>query len=169
MDEKALYQISYGLYIVSAQAGDQASGCVVNTLTQVTSRPVQLAVTVNRENLTCQLIEQAGRFTAVALDQSADLPYIGRYGFRSGRDIEKFTGENFARDGAGMPYPTEHACARYSCRVVQSIDLGTHRMFIGEAQEAEILGEGTPLTYGYYRSVIKGGTPKTAPSYQEKK
>ena len=168
MDEKALYKVTYGLYIVSAQAEGKASGCVVNTLTQVTSSPVQLAVTVNKENLTAQLIRQAGRFAAVALDQRADLPFIGRFGFRSGRDIEKFDA-SAPKDAAGTPYPAENACARYSCRLVQTLDLGTHLMFIGEAEEAEILSDAEPLTYGYYRTVIKGGTPKTAPSYQEKR
>ena len=87
MDEKALYKITYGLYVVSAQAEGQRSGCVVNTLQQVTAEPVRLAVTVNKDSLTCQLIQKAGRFAAVALDQRADMMAIGRFGFRTGRDM----------------------------------------------------------------------------------
>lgn len=168
MDEKALYKATYGLYIVSAEAAGKRSGCIINTLVQVTAEPIRLSVTVSKENLTCGLMEQAGCFAAVALDQRADLPYIGRFGFRSGRDMDKFEGIPSAKDAAGTPYPLDAACARYSCKVIQTIDLGTHVMFIGEAEEAEILSEHEPLTYAYYRNVIKGGTPKNAPSYQEK-
>lgn len=167
MDEKALYKVTYGLYVVSAQAEGERSGCVVNTLQQVTSEPVRLAVTVNKENLTCQLMEKAGHFSAVALDQRADMLFIGRFGFRTGRDFDKFPEGTFALDGAGMPYTQENACARYSCKVEQAVDLGTHMLFVGLAEEAEILSEEEPLTYAYYRNVIKGLTPKNAPSYQK--
>lgn len=168
MDEKALYKATYGLYIASAEAEGKSSGCIINTLVQVTAEPIRISVTVSKENLTCGLIEKSGRFAAVALDQRADLPYIGRFGFRSGRDMDKFEGVSYARDAAGTPYPLDAACARYSCKVIQTLDLGTHTMFIGEAEEAEILSEQEPLTYSYYRNVIKGGTPKNAPSYQAK-
>ena len=166
MDEKALYKITYGLYVVSAQAEGVRSGCVVNTLQQVTAQPVRLSVAVNKENLTCQLIHKAGRFAAVALDQRADLMSIGPFGFRSGRDLDKFQAVPYGEDQAGMPYPTATACAHYSCQVEQEVDLGTHILFVGLAQEAEILTEDEPLTYAYYRNVIKGKTPKNAPSYQ---
>ncbi len=168
MNEKALYQVTYGLYIVSAEADGESSGCVVNTLTQVTAEPVKMCVTVSKENFTCKLIQQAGCFAAVALDQRADLPYIGRFGFRSGRDMDKFQDIPAARDEAGMPYPLTAVCARYSCKVIDTVDLDTHIMFIGEVREAEIISEEEPLTYSYYRNVIKGGTPKNAPSYQAK-
>ena len=151
MDEKALYKITYGLYVVSAQAEGQRSGCVVNTLQQVTAEPVRLAV------------------TAVALDQRADMMAIGRFGFRTGRDMDKFEGIPCKEDAAGMPYPTATACAHYSCKVEQTVDLGTHLLFVGLAEESEILTEDEPLTYSYYRNVIKGLTPKGAPSYQAKK
>ena len=167
MDEKALYKITYGLYVVSAEAEGQQSGCVVNTLQQVTAEPVRLAVTVNKENLTCRLMEKAGRFTAVALDQRTDMMLVGRFGFRSGKDFAKFDGISSAKDQAGMPYPLEAVCAHYSCKVEQTMDLGTHLMFVGVAEESEILSEEEPLTYSYYRNVIKGKTPKTAPSYQK--
>ena len=167
MDEKALYKITYGLYVVSAKADGQSSGCVVNTLQQVTAEPVRLAVTVNKGNLTCQLMEKAGYFTAVALDQRAAMMLIGRFGFRSGRDFQKFEGIASAEDKAGMPYPLEAVCAHYSCKIEQTMDLGTHMMFVGAAEEAEILSEEEALTYAYYRNVIKGKTPQSAPSYQK--
>ena len=131
MDEKALYKITYGLYVVSAQADGQRGGCVVNTLQQVTAEPIRLSVAVSKENFTCQLIQRAGRFAAVALDRRADLMDIGRFGFRTGREIDKFQDIPFAQDKAGMPYPTKTACAHYSCKVEQTLDLGTHILFVG--------------------------------------
>ena len=168
MDEQAFYKVTYGLYVVSAEADGGRSGCIVNTLQQVTAEPIRLAVTISKENYTCELIEQAGRFAAVALDQRADLPLIGRFGFRQGRDFDKFSGLPIERDENGMPYSTAAACARYSCPVTETVDLETHLMFVGEAEEAEILSEENPLTYTYYRTVIRGKTPKNAPSYQRK-
>ena len=106
-------------------------------------------------------------FAAVALDQRADFLFLGRFGFRSGRDFDKFQDISFAQDNAGMPYPLQAACAHYSCKVEQTVDLGTHMVFIGLAEESEILSEEEPLTYAYYRNVIKGKTPKNAPSYQK--
>lgn len=168
MDETALYQITYGLYVVSAEAEGRQSGCVVNTLQQVTAEPVKLAVTVSKKNLTTELIQKAGCFSAVALDQRADLPAIARFGFRSGRDMEKFTDIPCAKDENGMPYPLNNVCARYSCKVIQTLDLDTHLMFVGETTGAELLGEHPALTYTYYRTVIKGKTPENAPSYHKK-
>ncbi len=168
MDLNALYKVTYGLYVVSAQAEGKKSGCVVNTLTQVTAEPVRLTVAVSKESFTCGLMEKAGRFAAVALDQTADLMSIGRFGFRTGRDFEKFQGIPSGSDAAGTPYPLEHICARFSCRVTGTVDLGTHVLFVGECEEAEIMSENEPLTYAYYRNVIKGKTPPNAPSYQKK-
>lgn len=168
MNEDALYQLTYGLYVIGAQDGEEQSGCIVNTLVQVTAVPIRLAVTINKESLTCELIRKSGRFTAAALDRRADLPYIGRFGFRTGRDFQKFEGVNAAQDQAGIPYPLDAACARYSVKVEQSVDLDTHLMLIGLVEEAELLDGTQPLTYDYYREVIKGGTPKNAPSYHAK-
>lgn len=165
MDQTALFKLTYGLYVVSSRDGTQRGGCVVNTLLQVTSQPVQLSVTVNKDNYTCGLIERSGRFTAVALDKSSTLASIGPFGFRSGRDVDKFEGIGVGFDNSYIPYPSEHICARFSCKVVGKIDLGTHILFVGEADEAENVGDGEPLTYGYYREVIKGKTPKNAPSF----
>ena len=88
---------------------------------------------MNKDSLTCQLIQKAGRFAAVALDQRADMMAIGRFGFRTGRDMDKFEGIPYKEDAAGMPYPTATACAHYSCKVEQTVDLGTHLLFVGLA------------------------------------
>ena len=167
MDEKALYKITYGLYVVSAQAEGQRSGCVVNTLQQVTAEPVRLAVTVNKDSLTCDaLFAKNGRS---AHHGDGHDQRIVRYLFgRNERHLAALAhrADRHQLSDIGV---TATACAHYSCKVEQTVDLGTHLLFVGLAEESEILTEDEPLTYSYYRNVIKGLTPKGAPSYQAKK
>ena len=167
MDKKAFYKLTYGLYIVSTKDGDKDCGCVVNTLAQVTSEPPRMAVAINKNNLTEQLIEKSGFFTAVALTQDADIRLIGNFGFKSGRDTDKFASYPFARDENGIAYVTQTVAARYSLKLVDKLDLGTHMMLIGDVLDAEVLSGAEPLTYAYYQMVKKGTTPKNAPSYQK--
>lgn len=166
MELKALFSLSYGLYVVSAQAEGRASGCVANTLAQVTSDPARLSVALNKNNYTTELIRASGRFAAAVLSVEADMNLIAGFGFRSGRDADKFSGGKFLTDAHGLRLPAEGVCARVSCRVVQTVDLGTHVLFVGALEEAEILSTAEPMTYAYYHRVKKGTTPKNAPSYQ---
>ena len=130
--------------------------------------PAQLAVTLNKDNATEQLIEKAGRFTAVVLSENCDMELIKSFGFTSSKDHAKFTTCSYSRDTHGIPYPNKHVSARFSLKVVQKVNLGTHVMFIGEVEEAEVLAEEEVMTYAYYHQVKNGATPKNAPSYQEK-
>lgn len=166
MDLKAFYKLTYGLYILSSEFEGKAAGCVVNTLTQVTAEPVKVAVAVSKDNFTTQIIAKSGRFAATSLLQEASMDLIGRFGFRSSADEDKFAATPHARDRAGIPYVTESAAAFVSCKVIDQLDLGTHILFIGEAEEAETLSQDEVLTYTYYQTVKKGGTPKNAPSYK---
>ena len=165
MDMQAFFKMSYGLYVVSSSDGARRSGCVVNTLTQVTAEPAQLMVAINKDNLTAEIIRGGGRFTGTVLSEDAGMELIGRFGFHSGREMDKFAEIPFAEDAAGIPYPTGHAAARFSCRVVKELDVGTHILFIGEVEEAERLLDEEPMTYAYYHRVKKGLTPKNASSY----
>jgi len=167
MDSKAFYKLTYGLYIVSSAYEGKAGGCVVNTLAQVTSKPACMSVAINKDNYTTRLIEKSGVFAAVALAQEAGMDLIGAFGFKSSQDTDKFIGLNTKTDENGILYVAEQTLARYSCKIVNKLDLGTHIMFIGEVVEAEVLADGTPLTYTYYQTVKKGSTPKNAPSYKE--
>ncbi|MBE5780972.1 MAG: flavin reductase [Clostridiales bacterium] len=166
MDLTAMHQLTYGLYVITAQDGEHRGGCVVNTLSQVTSSPAKLSVTINKDNYTCELVKNSGRFAAVVLTEQADMDLIGGFGFRTGRDVDKFMGHDVQTDGAGVPYVAATAAARFSCKVVDQLDVGSHIMFIGLVEEAENLG-GDPMSYAYYHKVKKGTTPKNAPSYQE--
>lgn len=165
MDQKAFYRLSSGLYLLSSTSGGKDSGCIVNTVLQVTSQPAQLSVTVNKDNFTQQIIAESGVFSAVALNEQADMGLIGEFGFKTSREVDKFDSFPTKRDGNGVPYVAQKGAARFSCKVVGSLDVGTHVIFVGQVQEAEVL-EGDPMTYAYYQQVKKGGTPKNAPSYK---
>lgn len=167
MDTKAFFKLTYGLYIVSSRCDDKQSGCVVNTLSQVTSKPAKLSVTISKNNVTEKTIEKSGYFAATALTQNTDMNLIGEFGFKSSETVDKFAKFNTKIDENGIKYVTDFAASRYSCKVVDKLDLGSHVMFIGEVVEAEVLSEDEIMTYTYYHKVKKGTTPKNAPSYKE--
>ncbi|MBX9033905.1 flavin reductase [Gordonibacter massiliensis (ex Traore et al. 2017)] len=165
IDNTAFFSLSYGLYVISSKAGDKAAGCIANTFAQVTSTPLQASVALNKENATTAVIREAGRFEAACLSQEATMELIGNFGFHCSNDRDKFSACSVAVDAAGIPYVAEQACAHFSVRVVQEVDLGTHVLFVGEVEEAEKLGSCEPMTYAYYHQVKGGKTPPKASSY----
>lgn len=166
IDKKAFRSLSYGVYVVGAVADGRRAGCIVNTFAQVTSSPAQVSVAINKENFTTGVIRAAGRFTAVALDESAPMEMIGTFGFHTSVDTDKFAQWDSAEDEAGMPYPTVHTAARFSAKVVGELDLGSHVLFVGEVTEAAATGGVAPMTYAYYHQVKGGKTPPKASSYE---
>ena len=166
LDLTALFKMSYGLYVVSATAGDERAACIINTATQVTAEPPRMIVAVHKDNVTSGVIGRAGTFTVTAIDQTADMPYIGNFGFRTSADYDKFAKYELAESETGDAYTPEHACAVYACRVIDTVDVGTHLLFVGEVLQAEKLSDEAPLTYAYYHSTLKGKTPPKASSYQ---
>lgn len=166
IDPTAMFAMSYGLYVVSAEADGTKAGCVVNTAVQVTAEPIRMTVAVHKDNVTSGVIAKAGAFTVTAIDQTADMPYIGNFGFRSSDTYDKFEKYETAISEVGSPYCPEHACAVYACKLIDSVDVGTHYLFVGEVVQAERLSDEPPLTYAYYHSTLKGKTPPKASSYQ---
>lgn len=166
IDSTAMFAMSYGLYVVSAEADGTKAGCVVNTAVQVTAEPIRMTVAVHKDNVTSGDIAKAGAFTVTAIDQTADMPYIGNFGFRSSDTYDKFEKYETAISEVGSPYCPEHACAVYACKLIDSVDVGTHYLFVGEVVQAERLSDEPPLTYAYYHSTLKGKTPPKASSYQ---
>ena len=163
MDKTAFFTMTSGLYVVSAAAGDHKAGCVVNTAVQVTSSPARISVAVNKENFTAGVIADAGAFAVTVIDQTADMIYIGNFGFRTSANFDKFERYEERQTALGMPYVPEHATALFSCRLVKTIDVGTHLLFVGEVEDAQKLSDETPLTYDYYHKVLKGKTPPRHP------
>lgn len=165
IDKSAFHSLSYGLYIVGAQQEGKRFGCVANTFQQVTSSPMQVSVTLNKENATTEAVLESGRFTATCLSQEATMELIGTFGFHSSADVDKFASCETAEDAAGVPYVAEQCVSRFSARVVQIVNLGTHILFVGEVEEAEKTCAGDPMTYAYYHLVKGGKTPPKASSY----
>lgn len=168
IDVKALSDLSYGLFIVSSEKDGKFNGLIANSVFQVTAQPAQLAVALNKNSLTHDYIMSSKKFCVQPLMETAQMPFIGIFGFRSGRDFDKFSKVQYKVNEDGLPVVTENTLAVLSVEVRQSIDLGTHTMFIGPIQEAEVLCDVCkPLTYDYYQTVLKGKTPKGATTFKE--
>jgi len=162
MDQKALYSLSYGVFMLSAKAGDKRNGCITNTCMQVANSPVRVAISVLNSNYTCDLIKESGYFALSVLDQTTTFETIKYFGFRSGRDVNKFEDLTPPTDQNGIPYLGWQTCAVISCKVVSKEDLGTHTLFIAEVEDAKVLSENAPLTYADYQSKIKPKPEKKA-------
>ena len=167
MDTKVFRKISYGVYIVTSREGDRINGQTANTVMQVCSTPPLVAIAINKENLTHEFIKKSRVYAVSILAQDAPLSLIGRFGFKSGREIDKFDGIAFRSGANGCPIITEHAVGHIEATVTEELDAGTHTIFIGEVTEGQLLNDEEPMTYAYYHEVRKGTTPKTAPTYVE--
>jgi flavin reductase (DIM6/NTAB) family NADH-FMN oxidoreductase RutF/rubredoxin len=167
MNLQALHQISYGLYIVGSKSGDRINAQITNTVVQVCSDPPMISVAINRQNLTHEFIVDSRVFTASVICTDAPLSLIGQFGFKSGRDTDKFEGVDYKLGVTGAPVVLEHAVAYMEANVIKNLDVGTHTIFVGELVDAEVLTEKEPMTYAHYHKIKRGTTPKTAPSYIE--
>ncbi len=165
MNFNALHKLGYGMYIVGSFKGDKLNAQIANTVFQITSEPPTIAVSINQSNLTHEYIKASRVFSASILCQAAPLPYIGGFGFKSGRDTDKLKDINYKIGQTGSPVILDHATAYLEAEVIQDVDVGTHTIFIGKIVAAEVLTEDTCMTYEYYHQVKRGTTPKTAPSY----
>ncbi|HBG22329.1 MAG TPA: High molecular weight rubredoxin [Peptococcaceae bacterium] len=165
MNLKALYNLSYGLYMVSSKDEGRMNGQIANSAMQISSEPPTIAVSINKQNMTNGMIRKSGLFCISILPEETPLSLIGQFGFKSGRDVDKFADVRYQTTVQGVPYLDEIALSYIEARVIQDIDAGTHTVFIGEITAADVLNEGNPMTYAYYHQVKKGSTPPTAPTY----
>jgi flavin reductase (DIM6/NTAB) family NADH-FMN oxidoreductase RutF len=165
MDLNALFKISYGIYIVSTASEGRANGFLANTVCQVNSEPPTFQVIVNKKNFTHDLIMKSGLFSVSILSQETPLPFIGQFGFKTGKDFDKLQGVSVKLAAKGTPVVTDNSIAYMVCEVFQKVDVTSHTIFIGNLLECETLSEGIPMTYAYYREVKKGTTAKNAPTY----
>lgn len=166
MNLEAFFKLTYGLYILSSRDGDKLNGHISNTVFQITSDPPRIAVATHRNNLTTDFIHKSKVFAVSAIQQDVDLEFIGPWGFKSGRDINKFEHTNYKTGKTGAPIVVEKAIAWYECEVEQYFEVGTHTIFIGKVIDLEIVNrDKKPLTYAHYREVIKGVSPENSPTY----
>ncbi|MBQ4381201.1 MAG: flavin reductase [Oscillospiraceae bacterium] len=156
MDKKAMYKLSYGLFVVTARVGDKDNGCITNTVQQVTTTPNVISVAVNKQNLTHDMIVRSGKFNVSVISQEADFELFRRFGFQSGRDVDKFSGCNYAwRLPNGIMYCAKGTNAFICAEVKSSLDLGTHTLFLAEVTDMEVLDKAPSATYEYYQAHIK--------------
>lgn len=156
MDKKAMYKLSYGLFVLTAKDEEKDNGCIINTAIQVSSMPNQLSICVNKANLTHDMIVKTGKFTVSVISQDAGFDLFKHFGFQSGKDVDKFKNfEKCKRGENSIYYITEGTNAYISVNVSKTEDLGSHTMFIGEITDMEVLSETPSVTYDYYLKNIK--------------
>ena len=165
MNLSALYKLGYGLYVVCSKKNGKFNGQIANTVFQVCSEPPVIAVAINRQNLTHDFITHSKVFTVSILSQDTPLNFMGHFGFKSGREIDKLKDINYKLGETKAPIVLDNTLAYLEAKVINQIDVGTHTIFVGEIVGADVAKEGEPMTYAYYHQVKRGTTPKTAPSY----
>ncbi len=165
MDNKVFHDISYGMYIVSSK-NDKNVGCVINTLTQITSVNPTVSISLNKENFTNEVIKKTKKFGISILSEKTNSNVISKFGFSSSRENDKFDGIDY-EEIDGVPVVLENICGYLICEVEKIIDEGTHDVFIAKVFNAKKVNQLVPMTYSYYHEVIKGKAPKKAPTYIE--
>ena len=155
MDQKALFSIEYGLYIATTRDGEKDNGAILNAVIQVTSTPPRVAVTVNNQGYTNELIQKTGVLNLCPLSEKTPFAVFQKFGMQSGRNADKFEGELAYRTENGLCFLPSYATAVISLRVVQSVSLGTHTMFICDVEDAMVLSDEPTMTYSYYHTNVK--------------
>ncbi len=168
MKYRSFHKLSYGLYIIATEHEGIKAGYVGNTAFQVTSEPPQIAISSNKKNITTDKIIQSKRFSMSVLAQEASTSLIGRFGFMSGDEVEKFASVQTKTAATGAPIILESSVAWFDCKVVDTIDVGSHILIIGEVLDSDVISSEPPLTYAYYREKFKMLAPKNAPTYIDK-
>ncbi len=159
-DTKALYQIGYGLYVLTTKDGDRDNGCIVNTVMQVTSTPVVVAVAVNKQNYTCDIIRKTGVFNINSLTEDTSFEVFRHFGYQSGRDIDKFAGCTPDRSENGLIVLPKHSRGFLSLAVKEEMNLGTHIMFLCVPTDGKLLSNAETVSYSYYQKNIKPKPPQ---------
>lgn len=155
--------MSYGVYIVSTWDNGRPTGCCANCAAQITASPATFTVSINKDNYTNRCIAESGHFAISVLSEKTAPSVIGVFGFRSGKDFDKFSQVRYEIRDA-LPVVTD-SCAYIACKVIDKMDTPTHTVFLGEVIGAETLGDSAPMTYAYYHKVVKGKTGKNSPTY----
>lgn len=163
MNNNVFKNLSYGVYIVSCKNGDKYTGCTVNSIMQVASSPAMIALSVNKENFTNSCIDEHKKFAVSILSEKSNPLSIGTFGFRTGRNFEKFSVIDYIVKN-DLPI-IKDACGYLVCEITDVLQTPTHSVFIAKVLDGDILNDEKPMTYDYYHNVIKGTSPKTAPTF----
>ena len=163
MNKGAFHKLSYGVYVVSAWDQGRPTGCTANSAMQITSEPATIAVSINHNNYTNKCIQDTGKFAISILSEQSDPSIIGTFGFQSGETVNKF--DSVAYELKGYMPVVKDACAYIVCDVIDKMETSTHTVFLGKVADADIFNQEDPMTYAYYHKVVKGKSPKNAPTY----
>lgn len=164
MDKNVIRTLSYGMYVIGAKE-DKNVGCVVNTVTQITSNPILITVSINHDNYTNKIIKKTNKFSISILDEDTNPEIIGTFGYKSSKDIDKF--EKFNHEEIDNLPILKDTCGNMICEVINTIETNTHTIFLAKVNSAINYQEKNPMTYKYYHDVLKGKSPKNAPTYEE--
>ena len=168
MDNKAMYKLSYGLFVLTSKAGDRENGCITNTAIQVASEPNQISFAINKSNYTHELVMESKKANISVISEEATFSLFKHFGFQSGKTVNKFEGfTDFERAENGIPYITKGTNAYFSIDVTQTVDLGSHTLFIGVPTDLVVLSDAPSATYAYYQDNIKP-KPGAAPAAENK-
>ena len=165
MDNQAFFKLSYGLFVLTARQDGKDNGCIINTVTQVTDQPKRIQIAINKQNYTHDMIAATGEFNVSVLSQDAVFWVFQHYGFQSGRDVDKFENIPEARTENGIRFVEGCTNAVLSGKVIQTMDCGTHTLFLADVTEAKVLSNEPSMTYQYYFDHVK---PKPQPAAQAK-
>ena len=168
MDYKAFFKLNYGLQIIAAEFNGQKVGYIANTAFQVTSEPPKIAISAHKKNLSTEIIEKSGAFSMSVLKKELDTKIVGTFGFMSSSDLDKFDGLDVITAKTGSPIVLNESVAWFDCHIVDSLDVGSHILFIAEVVDSSIIADEEALTYAYYRDKYKMLAPKNAPTYVDK-
>ena len=163
MNTKALYNLTYGVYFMSAHKDGRDNACIINTAVQVANNPTRISIAAIKGNLTHDMILETGKCNLSALTTDAPFSLFQHFGMQSGRNVDKFADfSDVERSENGLYYLTKYSSAFLSLNIVESHDLGSHTLFIGELVDAEVLEKAENCTYGYYQTTIKANATKPA-------
>lgn len=163
MNTNVFRNLSYGVYVISSLDGERKTGCIANSIMQITSSPATIALSMNHDNFTNSCIDKTGKFAVSILSESSDSALIGNFGFQCGKDVNKF--ENIENEVIeGLPV-VKDSCGYIVCKVIDKMETSTHTVFLGEVIAGDVIGSSPAMTYAYYHKVVKGKSPKNAPTY----
>lgn len=166
MDNNVLKNLSYGMYIIGSKE-EKNVGCIVNTVAQITNNPKTIAVSINHDNYTNKIIKKSKKFSISILDENTNPEIIGTFGYKTSKEIDKY--HNIETELLeGLPV-LKNSCGNIICKVIDTMETNTHTVFLGEVIAMNNYNEEKPMTYKYYRDILKLKSPKKAPTYIEEK
>ncbi|HWQ71527.1 MAG TPA: flavin reductase [Desulfitobacteriaceae bacterium] len=169
MDQKIFFKLSYGLYVIGSHKEGTFNGQTANTVFQISSEPATIAISLNKNNLTNEFVKASKVFSVSVLPKSTDLAFIGHFGFKSGREIDKYQTIQFKKGLTGAPVLLEKSIGYLEAEVISSLDLETHTVFLGRVINSEVFNDEEPMTYAYYHQLKRGSIPSPAPAAREEK